>query len=150
MSRMSSALSPIFQFHSTAVMNFFTANSLFCAYPSLTLHHRALINTASLCNCTFPPSHMQALLKYKSRGFQFISCEEALHAPFICRSRVRSLNDNGWLSLNFATVPHHDTQPITTFYHLGIVDAIWTLSGHVCGSISLCVPPILHIINNNS
>ncbi|KIO05049.1 hypothetical protein M404DRAFT_66704, partial [Pisolithus tinctorius Marx 270] len=89
-SRTSSALSPIFQFHSTAVMNFFTADSLFCVYPSLTLHHRALINTASLRNRTFPPSHMQALLKYKSHRFQFIS----------------SLNDSGWLSLDFATVPH--------------------------------------------
>ncbi|KIN97661.1 hypothetical protein M404DRAFT_91335, partial [Pisolithus tinctorius Marx 270] len=38
------ALSPIFQFHSTAVMNFFSADSLYCAYPSLTLRHRAMIN----------------------------------------------------------------------------------------------------------
>ncbi|KIO08013.1 hypothetical protein M404DRAFT_38544, partial [Pisolithus tinctorius Marx 270] len=68
-SKTSSALSPIFQFHSTAVMNFFTADSLFCAYPSLTLHHRALINTASLRGRTFTPSHMLALIKYKSRGF---------------------------------------------------------------------------------
>ncbi|KIN93906.1 hypothetical protein M404DRAFT_74377, partial [Pisolithus tinctorius Marx 270] len=68
-SRTSSALSPIFQFHSTAVMNFFSANSLFCAYPSLTLQHRAMINTGSLQECTFPPSHIRALLKYKQRGF---------------------------------------------------------------------------------
>ncbi|KIO09239.1 hypothetical protein M404DRAFT_57819, partial [Pisolithus tinctorius Marx 270] len=68
-SKTTSALSPIFQFHSTAVMNFFTANSLFCAYPSLTLRHRAMINTASLHERTFSPSHIHALLKYKSRGF---------------------------------------------------------------------------------
>ncbi|KIO06637.1 hypothetical protein M404DRAFT_57506, partial [Pisolithus tinctorius Marx 270] len=43
-SKTTSALSPIFQFHSTAVMNFFSANSLFCAYPSLTLRHHAMIN----------------------------------------------------------------------------------------------------------
>ncbi|KIO08143.1 hypothetical protein M404DRAFT_108858, partial [Pisolithus tinctorius Marx 270] len=43
-SKTTSALSPIFQFHSTAVMNFFTANSLFCTYPLLTLHHCAMIN----------------------------------------------------------------------------------------------------------
>ncbi|KAI6002186.1 hypothetical protein F5J12DRAFT_683135, partial [Pisolithus orientalis] len=34
-SRTSSTLSPIFQFHSTAVMSFFSTNSLFCTYPSL-------------------------------------------------------------------------------------------------------------------
>ncbi|KAI6142226.1 hypothetical protein BKA82DRAFT_3958195, partial [Pisolithus tinctorius] len=70
-SKTSSALSPIFQFHSTAIMNFFMADSLFCVYPSLTLHHCALINTASLCSCTFTPSHMLALFKYKSHGFHF-------------------------------------------------------------------------------
>ncbi|KIO04253.1 hypothetical protein M404DRAFT_110876, partial [Pisolithus tinctorius Marx 270] len=43
-SRNTSTLSPIFQFNSTAMMNFFTADSLYCAYPSLTLHHHAMIN----------------------------------------------------------------------------------------------------------
>ncbi|KIO05543.1 hypothetical protein M404DRAFT_48006, partial [Pisolithus tinctorius Marx 270] len=43
-SRNTSALSPIFQFNSTAVMNFFTADSLYCTYPSLTLRHHAMIN----------------------------------------------------------------------------------------------------------
>ncbi|KIO02726.1 hypothetical protein M404DRAFT_53418, partial [Pisolithus tinctorius Marx 270] len=39
-----SALSPIFQFHSTAIMNFFSADSLYCTYLSLTLHHHAMVN----------------------------------------------------------------------------------------------------------
>ncbi|KAI6010747.1 hypothetical protein F5J12DRAFT_698907, partial [Pisolithus orientalis] len=43
-SRTSSVLSPIFQFHSTTIMNFFSANSLFCTYPSLTLCHCTMIN----------------------------------------------------------------------------------------------------------
>ncbi|KIN98976.1 hypothetical protein M404DRAFT_92790, partial [Pisolithus tinctorius Marx 270] len=43
-SKTTSALSPIFQFHSTAIMNFFSANSLFCAYPSLTQCHHTMIN----------------------------------------------------------------------------------------------------------
>ncbi|KIO00568.1 hypothetical protein M404DRAFT_99074, partial [Pisolithus tinctorius Marx 270] len=43
-SKTTSALSPIFQFHSTAIMNFFSADSLFCAYPSLMLCHRTMIN----------------------------------------------------------------------------------------------------------
>ncbi|KAI6139234.1 hypothetical protein BKA82DRAFT_69917, partial [Pisolithus tinctorius] len=68
-SRTASALSPIFQFHSTAVMNFFSANSLYCVYPSLTLRHRAMVNTTSLRQRAFTPANIQALLKYKSRGF---------------------------------------------------------------------------------
>ncbi|KIO04929.1 hypothetical protein M404DRAFT_1000404, partial [Pisolithus tinctorius Marx 270] len=46
----------------------------------------------------------------------------------------------GWLSLNFATVPRHGTDPIATFYRLR----------QVCRSTSLCVPPILHIIEDCS
>ncbi|KIO06728.1 hypothetical protein M404DRAFT_102192, partial [Pisolithus tinctorius Marx 270] len=69
-SKTTSALSPIFQFYSTAVMNFFSTDSLYCAYPSLTLRHHAMINTSSLHQHTFSPSHIQALLKYKSRGFR--------------------------------------------------------------------------------
>ncbi|KIN94986.1 hypothetical protein M404DRAFT_71294, partial [Pisolithus tinctorius Marx 270] len=68
-SKTTSALSPIFQFHSTTIMNFFSANSPFCTYPSLTLHHCTMINTASLHEQTFSPSHIQALLKYKSCSF---------------------------------------------------------------------------------
>ncbi|KAI6037401.1 hypothetical protein BKA83DRAFT_43203, partial [Pisolithus microcarpus] len=35
-SKTSTALSLIFQFHSTVVMNFISANTFFCCYPSLT------------------------------------------------------------------------------------------------------------------
>ncbi|KAI6157452.1 hypothetical protein BKA82DRAFT_48178, partial [Pisolithus tinctorius] len=38
------AVSPIFQFHSTAVMNFITADHIFCAYPALTLHGLSIVN----------------------------------------------------------------------------------------------------------
>ncbi|KAI5987148.1 hypothetical protein F5J12DRAFT_728579, partial [Pisolithus orientalis] len=82
-SKTSSALSPIFQFHSTVVMNFFTADSLFCVYPTLTLHHHALINTTSLHSCTLTPSHMLALFKYKLQGFHFIHAKKpSMHPLF--------------------------------------------------------------------
>ncbi|KIN94232.1 hypothetical protein M404DRAFT_58437, partial [Pisolithus tinctorius Marx 270] len=38
------AMSPIFEFHSTAMMNFISANHIFCAYPALTLHLMSLVN----------------------------------------------------------------------------------------------------------
>ncbi|KIK22943.1 hypothetical protein PISMIDRAFT_47531, partial [Pisolithus microcarpus 441] len=34
-SQTSAAISPIFQFHSTAVMNFVSADTIFCCYPNL-------------------------------------------------------------------------------------------------------------------
>ncbi|KAF8432548.1 hypothetical protein L210DRAFT_3321763, partial [Boletus edulis BED1] len=35
-SKIDSALSPIFKFHSTTLMNYISADSIFSAYPSLT------------------------------------------------------------------------------------------------------------------
>ncbi|KIK21720.1 hypothetical protein PISMIDRAFT_103556 [Pisolithus microcarpus 441] len=36
-SNSTTAISPIFQYHSTVLMNFITTHSVFCAYPQLTL-----------------------------------------------------------------------------------------------------------------
>ena len=41
-------IGPIFQFHSTTVMNFFSADHIFCAYPDLTLRLLARINPGPL------------------------------------------------------------------------------------------------------
>ncbi|KAG6901521.1 hypothetical protein C0995_010895 [Termitomyces sp. Mi166 len=40
----SSPLSPIFQFHSTAVMNFLSGSEIYCAYPDLTFSFRNLVS----------------------------------------------------------------------------------------------------------
>ncbi|KIO10314.1 hypothetical protein M404DRAFT_92271, partial [Pisolithus tinctorius Marx 270] len=37
-------VSPIFQFHSTVVMNFVSADHIFCAYPTLTLWGLSILN----------------------------------------------------------------------------------------------------------
>ncbi|KIO03638.1 hypothetical protein M404DRAFT_145026, partial [Pisolithus tinctorius Marx 270] len=37
-------ISPVFWYHSTALMNFITHNSIFCAYPHLTLKGLSLVN----------------------------------------------------------------------------------------------------------
>ncbi|KIO08655.1 hypothetical protein M404DRAFT_68309, partial [Pisolithus tinctorius Marx 270] len=38
------SITPVFQFHTTAVMNFVTADRIFCAYPALTLRARSHVN----------------------------------------------------------------------------------------------------------
>ncbi|KAI6018987.1 hypothetical protein PISMIDRAFT_34993, partial [Pisolithus microcarpus 441] len=42
--KMMTALSPIFQFHSTAVMNFISMDTIFCSYPRLTLQQLSMVN----------------------------------------------------------------------------------------------------------
>ncbi|KAI6021764.1 hypothetical protein BKA83DRAFT_121964 [Pisolithus microcarpus] len=44
-SRTSTVLSPTFQFHSTAVMNFVSTDTIFCSCPRLTLWGLSMVNT---------------------------------------------------------------------------------------------------------
>ncbi|KAI6013549.1 hypothetical protein EDC04DRAFT_2579281, partial [Pisolithus marmoratus] len=48
MSRTATALSPIFQFHSTAIMNFVSTNTIFCSYLTLTLRSLSMVNAGPL------------------------------------------------------------------------------------------------------
>ncbi|KAI6156988.1 hypothetical protein BKA82DRAFT_60127, partial [Pisolithus tinctorius] len=68
-SKTSAAFSPLFQFHSTALMNFVSHDRISCAYPSLTLHHLSLINPGLLYANCFSDKHIDALQKYVLRGF---------------------------------------------------------------------------------
>ncbi|KIO01333.1 hypothetical protein M404DRAFT_95479, partial [Pisolithus tinctorius Marx 270] len=68
-SKTMTAISLLFQFHSTAVMNFISTDSIFCAYPSLTLHRRALINAYPIYSGSLGSKTMAALQKYNSHGF---------------------------------------------------------------------------------
>ncbi|KIJ10456.1 hypothetical protein PAXINDRAFT_86069 [Paxillus involutus ATCC 200175] len=57
-----SALSPIFKFHLTAVMNYATAEGFFSAYPVLTSHGHSLINPMQFIS-NLPMSPMAACFK---------------------------------------------------------------------------------------
>lgn len=63
-SRTLSELHPIFEFHSTIVMNFIAWYGFVCLYPSLTLHGRGLINHNPI-----PEQVNSCLEKYINRGF---------------------------------------------------------------------------------
>ncbi|KAI5982148.1 hypothetical protein EDD15DRAFT_2139648, partial [Pisolithus albus] len=65
----SAAISPILQFHSTAVMNFVSAETIFSCYPSLTLRHLSMMNPAYLYFGATTAGVLEAAVKYKSRGF---------------------------------------------------------------------------------
>ncbi|KAH7905426.1 hypothetical protein BJ138DRAFT_1017720 [Hygrophoropsis aurantiaca] len=64
-----SSIAPILRFHSTPVMNFFTADACFSAYPNLTTHYSAMINGGCLAG------HRDRLVrcwkKYEERGYRY-------------------------------------------------------------------------------
>ncbi|KAI5996714.1 hypothetical protein EDD15DRAFT_2113722, partial [Pisolithus albus] len=66
-SKTPSPISPIFQFHSTALINFVTSSSIFCAYPQLTLRHLSLVNPFVVYGQALKRPTLTALLKYENR-----------------------------------------------------------------------------------
>ncbi|KAH7903100.1 hypothetical protein BJ138DRAFT_975150, partial [Hygrophoropsis aurantiaca] len=63
------AIYPIFQFHSTPVMNYIGADNIFSAYPDLSTNFWGLLNSLSWRCGGHTVGYMNALAKYKRRGF---------------------------------------------------------------------------------
>jgi len=135
------AVLPIFQFHCTAVMNFITANSIFCAYPSLTFRALSMMNGTPLYNGSFSPVGVKALIKYKKRGFAFISCPATHEFGFACKSANRCLTDGGCLWVDVDSVPRAGRRPENMFGRLAVVDINWALGGLLCGAPAAFVRP---------
>jgi len=102
---------PIFQFHSSVVMNYFTPTTIFCAYPALTLQFKGLINPMAFTRHQILPRRtLLALTKYAERGFEFASsglawssseshrCTQSLDCPL----RARTSFDSACLSVSFS------------------------------------------------
>ncbi|KAI6000184.1 hypothetical protein F5J12DRAFT_683674, partial [Pisolithus orientalis] len=69
MSSTVAAVSLIFKFHSTVVMNFITVDYIFCAYLKLTLKLMSMVNAGSLYFKLFRFKTMCTLEKYVEHGF---------------------------------------------------------------------------------
>lgn len=101
LSNKESALTPIFCFYGTHVMNAITGRGLFCVYPNRTLSQKVVLNAHS----SMGNPHVQGcIVKYTKRGFCFgINAIVGLNAPHYCTlSRgcphtYRSLFDKGVL-----------------------------------------------------
>jgi hypothetical protein len=64
-----SSILPIWRFHSTIVMNFVSADGIYCAFPSHTLRYRGIVNPIHI-QSGLPSSRIEnCIQKYKSRGF---------------------------------------------------------------------------------
>ncbi|KIO09006.1 hypothetical protein M404DRAFT_51775, partial [Pisolithus tinctorius Marx 270] len=139
-SKTSTALSPLFQFHSTAVMNFISTDTIFCAYPNLTFVHHVLINPHPIYYGTLSFKTMAALQKYASRGFEFVECEEFHHLPYSCRSIPHSLTDGGCLWVQISDLCHDLVKPADILKCLGVINVMWLLGGYVCGAYPVLCP----------
>lgn len=131
------AVVPVFSFHSTIVMNFISAYGFYCAYPSLTLSSRSIINTKG----TLPRPAKRAIKKYKERGiksayslstwrrFNQHNCMKSS----ICPQSIRSLYDNGGLFRSFSDIKDDATDRIFPLRYNKIDSVVWTLhAGRFC------------------
>ncbi|KAH7906873.1 hypothetical protein BJ138DRAFT_1117192 [Hygrophoropsis aurantiaca] len=150
-----SAIAPILRFHSTTVMNFFTAQFCFCAYPGLTTHYRATINYG--CVLQARPSQRGHLVlcwkKYEERGYRFdeVSSRSVAHEwgttarifedgaylsrhtcreDFECPHTIRSTTDDGCFWVDFGESENESEQ----HYASPSMDPMfWLLGGKPCG-----------------
>ncbi|KAI6013877.1 hypothetical protein EDC04DRAFT_2579067 [Pisolithus marmoratus] len=67
-SRTLMALSPILQFHSTAVMNFISTDTIFCCYSHLTLQCLSMVNAGLLYYSAHKHSIIDGIRKYTQLG----------------------------------------------------------------------------------
>ena len=154
-----SAIFPILHFHSTVVMNFFDARSLYIAYPRLLFERKNLINL-NVCavkedvdkhpnqfisaygrETRFGYFHLRtsaALNKYEHRGFRLQRDIVDGHNCFIadvCPHTVRStIDDKGlWLDFEDNKYDAHSQKSIRVTYG-GVL--VWRLGGPSCISSS--------------
>ncbi|KIN99284.1 hypothetical protein M404DRAFT_1004775, partial [Pisolithus tinctorius Marx 270] len=148
-SNTAAAISPIFEFHSTTVMNFFTSNTIFCAYLTLTLHFMSMVNAEPIY---FGPSECKAmatLQKYSGCGWQLVACQEVHESTGLCRSMPQSIADRSCLWINIANVQCVVVTPTDIFERLGIINLIWLLGGYVCGVWDLFMHGQSFLIEDN-
>ncbi|KAH7904290.1 hypothetical protein BJ138DRAFT_1166800 [Hygrophoropsis aurantiaca] len=132
------AIYPIFQFHSTPVMNYIGADALFSAYPDLSTSFWGLDNFSSSRRSGDSIEYMRARAKYKRRGFNIqIACapcdvrvvgEHVSQGYTHCRRVIRTSDDIDCLrmSLDATKLPEDKSKE-------GDAVVVWSLQGP-CGS----------------
>ncbi|KAJ7041003.1 hypothetical protein C8F04DRAFT_1253506 [Mycena alexandri] len=136
------AVVPIFQFHSTLVMNKISCYGMFCAYPELTLNGIALVNTGVKLDTYSKRRTAECIEKYEKRGFTFKDqlgdyrqfhghrCGENAN----CQKSVRTLGDGQGLFVPFtAHTEDKEGQTHTTVNTADGTNSVeWSLGGLSC------------------
>ncbi|KIK12663.1 hypothetical protein PISMIDRAFT_120481 [Pisolithus microcarpus 441] len=146
----STAISPILQFHSTAVMNFISADTIFCCYPSLTLRQLSMMNAAFLYFGATTAAVLEAVAKYKSRGFHFVRCKDVHDRKNLCKVRTRTLTDGATMWINMLDIPEASHTCDDLFRQLGVLDVQWMLGGMPCDLECAFCRPRVEVVKDES
>ncbi|KAJ7221908.1 hypothetical protein C8J57DRAFT_1253834 [Mycena rebaudengoi] len=133
-----SAITPIFHFHSTLVMNFISVHGLYCAYPKLT-GRKLGIPTGSYFEKGPGSLHLDAALnKYRARGFEFIAGPTTkADRPHICYREsscprtIRTIYDGAGMFIGIS--PEVGGNVLYDNVH----STLWSLGGRSCGNHSV-------------
>ncbi|KAG6825961.1 hypothetical protein H0H92_001702 [Tricholoma furcatifolium] len=125
-SKTDDSITPIFNFHSTAVMNFISSSAIFVAYPQLTFSFRSLVNwKVTTTHGRIRKRPFKALEKYSARGYEIdtdtenwadLSKHQCYTHPY-CVLATRSISDSRCLWIDYDD----------GIYHLIKEDVSWTL-----------------------
>lgn len=133
-----SALTPIFRFYGTHVMNAITGRGIFCVYPHRTLAQRVVLNGFGRSTS---PRVQKCMVKYTKRGFRFdINAIIMLETPhrctlsWNCPHTSRHLFDQGILVLatHNAEVPVNFVDNCMIVVFNGSYSTCWVLGGDPC------------------
>jgi hypothetical protein len=135
------ALAPIFQFHSTAVMNYVTARSIACLYPRWTTKNKSFINPRMYLDNLTHLRTLHGLMKYRRRGFKMSA--DAFHlGEHICETDERNRKKIGYCPHNMRSTVDNDvliwnfgpnqTLGDTTITCGDMPIMVWCLGGHEC------------------
>lgn len=140
-----SSVSPIFQFHLSAMMNYISSTGFFSAYPTLTSQRRALINHIHYEDNSPRHNLVMCYLKYINRGFDLRSSSKGwddeegrrhqCQHSFDCPHRIRTPFDPSSLFVSW----RYSVSRIESFedyYPQRCFDTqqapSWCLGGHSC------------------
>ena len=139
-SKTESTCTPIFQFHSTAVMNFFNADGIFCAYPNHTLAYLSMVNPGRVYCDTFQLDNMDALRKYENRGFTYVPWPNESTNDGKTSYESRTLSDTSCMFIKTMKTPSIKSSQV--------IDVEWCLGGRVSTLSPAFVYPRARIVRN--
>ncbi|KAI5990040.1 hypothetical protein F5J12DRAFT_727769 [Pisolithus orientalis] len=86
---------PVFQFHTTTVMNFVSTDCIFCAYPALTMWACSPVNPMLLYIGGMHHKAIAPLWKYMLCGFTFELCVKSHRFRYVCCDKTCAVTDGG-------------------------------------------------------
>ncbi|KAH7931035.1 hypothetical protein BV22DRAFT_1042808 [Leucogyrophana mollusca] len=146
------AILPIFQFHSTIVMNYLSADSFFSAYPLFTNQFRGLVNPMSMKDGRHTMKVVCALVKYENRGFSINASandwesedeeEHECRDNVCCPHYIRATNDVACARVvleESASVQSED-------WDAGDDVVMWRLGGETCDEADNASVPYVFVL----